>query len=88
MGAIPKGLADDRPHDRYTRLTVGRSNANHNFARNYFPFAIQELAIYEQFTVTYNIRNLFALIGEPLYYNKLSSITRMCIFLNSFSIIM
>lgn len=63
MGANLKGLADTRPYNRYTRLTLGRSNADNNFA-NFFTFSVQEIAIYNEFTVTYNIRNKFFLTGE------------------------
>ena len=52
-----------RVHNRYNRITLGRSNANNKFG-NFLSFAFQEVAVYESFTVAYRMRERFAMAGE------------------------
>lgn len=63
VGANKDGVNHVRNYDRFNRVTLGRNNANNNFG-SYLQFAFQEIAIYLKFTVTYRIREVFALIGK------------------------
>jgi len=67
VGANIDGVAHIRGTDRFNRVTLGRNNANSNFG-GYVRFAFQEIAIYLTFSVTYRIRERFALIGKCQHY--------------------
>ena len=62
VGANVAGTSHIRNYDRYNRITMGRNNANNNFGA-FMRFAFQEIAVYFKFTVTYRIREIFALTG-------------------------
>ena len=53
----------ERLFNRYSRITLGRNNANNAFG-GFIGFAFQEIAVYYRFTVTYRIREIFALVGK------------------------
>jgi len=63
VAANKEGVAHSRPTDRYNRITLGRNNANNVFG-GFLSFYFQEVAVYLHFSVTYRIRELFALSGK------------------------
>lgn len=63
LAANKVGVLHSRDYDRYSRITLGRNNANNAFS-GFIGFAFQEIVVYFRFTVTYRIREIFALAGE------------------------
>lgn len=63
VAANKDGVDHLRNYNRYSRITLGRNNANNAFS-GFLDFSFQEIAVYYHFSVTYNIREIFALVGE------------------------
>lgn len=63
LAANKEPVYQSRPYDRYSRITLGRDNANNVFG-GFIGFSFQEIAVYFQFTVTYRIREIFTLVGK------------------------